>query len=258
MDGEMDDTRSSKAQPRYQDVADVLMKEVADGQFPIGSMLPTELELCERFDVSRYTIREALRRLEEIGLVARRQGSGTVVQATEFGPGYVQQIGSLSELLQYSADTRLYVMETEDISLDRSLARVLRCRPGEERHRISGLRRVDASGQPICWSDIYLIPEYAGILDMIGKRSGPVYNLVESEFGEKVENVSVEMFPSTVPERLEAALDVAPGTSAMTIIRRYTGQDNRLFEVSVSVHPEGRFTYSIALKREWRLPVGGR
>jgi len=120
------------------------------------------------------------------------------------------------------------------------------------------VRRVDASGQPICWSDIYVIPEYAGILDMIGKRSGPVYSMIESDFGEKVESVSVEMFPSTVPERLEAALDVAPGTSAMTIIRRYTGQDNRLFEVSVSVHPEGRFTYSIALKREWRLPVGGR
>ena len=65
----MDDTRTTKAQPRYQDVADVLMKEVSEGKFPIGSMLPTELELCERFDVSRYTVREALRRLEEIGLV---------------------------------------------------------------------------------------------------------------------------------------------------------------------------------------------
>ena len=49
----------------------MLMKEVGDGKFPIGSMLPTELELCERFDVSRYTIREALRRLEEIGLEAQ-------------------------------------------------------------------------------------------------------------------------------------------------------------------------------------------
>jgi DNA-binding GntR family transcriptional regulator len=64
------------------------------------------------------------------------------------------------------------------------------------------------------------------------------------------------MFASTVPEELAGPLEVEPETAAMTIIRRYTSRDNRLFEVSVSIHPEGRFTYDIELKREWRLPVG--
>ena len=252
------DSHESRAQPRYQDVADVLIEEVGAGKFPVGTMLPTELELCERFEVSRYTIREALRRLEEIGLVARRQGSGTIVQATEIGAGYVQSLNSMAELLQYQPDTRLYVSENEELRVERDLARSLRCRVGEERVRVSGVRRIDASGQPICWTDIYLSPEYAGVSELIGKKPGPVYSLVESEFGEHVENVEIEMFASSVPDHLAAKLDVAPGTPAMTIVRRYTGQGSRVFEVSISIHPEGRFTYSIALKREWRLPVAGR
>tara|TARA_Y100000588_G_scaffold283801_1_gene301339 strand:- start:1370 stop:1591 length:222 start_codon:yes stop_codon:yes gene_type:complete len=47
------------------------------------------------------------------------------------------------------------------------------------------------------------------------------------------------------------ALDIDVGASAMTIVRRYVGNRDRTFEVSVSAHPEGRFTYAMDLEREW-------
>ena len=46
---------------------------------PVGSQLPTEHELCERFSVSRYTVREALRRLRDDNLVSSRPRAGTMV-----------------------------------------------------------------------------------------------------------------------------------------------------------------------------------
>ena len=246
----------NKSQPRYQDVADVLIDEIASGDFPIGSMLPTELELCERFGVSRYTVREALRRLEEMGLVVRRQGSGTVVQATNAGTGFVQTLHTLSQLLQYPPETRLYVKETKTLKTDRSNARLLQSPVGRQWFRISGVRRVHASGQPICWSDVYVSPEYKGVTEYLEARLRPVYSLLEDEYNVQIDHVGIEMFASTVPDELAGALEVEPGTAVMTIIRRYTSRDNKLFEVSVSIHPEGRFTYNIELKREWRLPVG--
>lgn len=246
----------NKTQPRYQDVADVLIDEIASGEFPIGSMLPTELELCERFGVSRYTVREALRRLEEMGLVARRQGSGTVVQATNAGTGYVQTLHTLAQLLQYPPETRLYVKETKSVKTDRHSARLLQSPIGREWFRISGVRRVHASGQPICWSDVYVSPEFKGVTEFLEARLRPVYSLLEDEYNVQIDHVGIEMFASTVPDELAGALEVEPGTPVMTIIRRYTSRDNKLFEVSVSIHPEGRFTYNIELKREWRLPVG--
>lgn len=252
----MVETTDIKSQPRYQDVADVLIDEISMGSFPIGSMLPTELELCERFGVSRYTVREALRRLEEMGLVMRRQGSGTVVQATTAGTGYVQTLHTLSQLLQYPPETRLYVAETKTLKTDRRNARLLQSPIGREWFRMSGVRRVHASGQPICWSDVYVSPEYKGVEDYLEGRLRPVYSLLEDEYGVQIDHVGIEMFASTVPDELASSLEVDPGTSVMTIIRRYTSRENKLFEVSVSVHPEGRFTYNIELKREWRLPVG--
>lgn len=59
----------------YEHVLDHLIS----GSFPVGGRIPTEHELAQRFSVSRPVVREALQRLREEGLIASRQGSGTVV-----------------------------------------------------------------------------------------------------------------------------------------------------------------------------------
>ena len=56
-----------------------LRAAILDGQYPPGSRLPTEQELCEVMDVGRSTIREAMRVLEAEGLIEVRRGSGAYV-----------------------------------------------------------------------------------------------------------------------------------------------------------------------------------
>jgi len=54
-----------------------------------------------------------------------------------------------------------------------------------------------------------------------------------------------------VPDAVAEALQVPPGTPALVVVRRYTGHKKRVFEVSVSIHPQDRFTYSAELHRQW-------
>src|SRR6201985_3229058 len=61
--------------PLYLQLVRALKEEIVSGVYPVGSQLPTEEELCERFSVSRYTVREALRRLREDNLVPPRQAA---------------------------------------------------------------------------------------------------------------------------------------------------------------------------------------
>src|SRR5262249_59709164 len=67
--------------PLYLQVVRALKDEIVSGVYPIGSQLPTEEELCERFSVSRYTVREALRRLRAGSPVSSRPGAGPPVGA---------------------------------------------------------------------------------------------------------------------------------------------------------------------------------
>ena len=60
-------------------VVNVLVDGIVSGRYPSGSLLPPEPELCQSFDVSRSVVREAMKALEEKGLVHARQGHGTTV-----------------------------------------------------------------------------------------------------------------------------------------------------------------------------------
>lgn len=60
-------------------VYEYILDQLIAGAFPVNSRLPTEMELGQRLGVSRPVVRDALQRLREEGLLASRQGSGTVV-----------------------------------------------------------------------------------------------------------------------------------------------------------------------------------
>ena len=67
------------ANPMYRQIADDLRQTIESGTIAPGSQLPTELELRERYNASRNTVRDAIKWLINLGLVATRPGQGTFV-----------------------------------------------------------------------------------------------------------------------------------------------------------------------------------
>src|SRR6266567_9358403 len=84
---------SKSEEPLYLQVVRALKDEIVRGVHPVGSQLPTEEELCQRFSVSRYTVREALRLLREDHLVSSRKGAGTTVVPPRASDSYVHEVG---------------------------------------------------------------------------------------------------------------------------------------------------------------------
>lgn len=71
-------------QPMYRQIADVIRRQIESGELPRGGRLPTEIELCKRYNASRNTIRDAIKRLISLRLVETRPGQGTfVTQSTD-------------------------------------------------------------------------------------------------------------------------------------------------------------------------------
>ncbi|WP_201787448.1 GntR family transcriptional regulator [Wenjunlia vitaminophila] len=84
------------------DIVMTLKKEVADGHYPAGSRLPTEAALCERFGVSRATVRSALKELHVLGLVRTQQGAGTFVTPRPTVHDGLERMGSITDSIRSS------------------------------------------------------------------------------------------------------------------------------------------------------------
>ncbi|NRT90744.1 GntR family transcriptional regulator [Clostridium beijerinckii] len=65
--------------PLYQQLADIIRNSITSGELKYGDKIPTEVELSEKYNVSRITVRAAINELVESGFLIKKQGKGTFV-----------------------------------------------------------------------------------------------------------------------------------------------------------------------------------
>ena len=128
--------------PKYQQVADAVARQIHDGTHAVGSLLPTETELAARFDVSRHTIRHGLRELRARGLIVSRQGRGSKVKAVYPAEMGSNAVHSFSDFLASPCNWQLKVEATKVIVAGENLSSILECAPHA--------RLVEVRGEFIC------------------------------------------------------------------------------------------------------------
>lgn len=78
--------------PLYHQLKDILKRKIINEEWPVGSLIPTELELIQEYQVSRTTVREAVLELVNQGLLHKKQGKGTIVTSAKVE----ERLGSLT------------------------------------------------------------------------------------------------------------------------------------------------------------------
>jgi DNA-binding GntR family transcriptional regulator len=236
--------------PRYVVLSEELQRRIEGGDYEIGDLLPTEIELCEEFDVSRYTVREALRKLTENGLVQRRQGSGSQVIATRRSASYVHSMHSLSELFQYATDTRFNIHSTQVAVPGRNFATYLGDAAEEPWLVVEGVRQDASTNTPLCFSIVLVSNRFADIAPELPNLTGAFYNLIEQRYGVEVADVEQEIRAEPIPRAAANALGVSVRLWAVRVVRRYIDSKGGTIQVSINYHRGDHFSYTMHLKRE--------
>ena len=236
-------------EPLYARIASDLIAAIASGRYRVGSLLPTEHELCEQYDSSRITVREALRMLSEAGMVSRRPRAGTVVISAAQREPYLQALDSIDDLLQYSSGTRLRLLDRGWAAHEPGQRDAPPIPTGEAWVFARLLRHLPGNARPVCITRVYLNPAFAALARQIAPQSAPIYRLIESRFGVRVARVEQRISACALSREDAAALLVRAGSPALRIVREYHGDDGQLLEVSDSLHPADRFGYAMTIRR---------
>jgi DNA-binding GntR family transcriptional regulator len=237
------------AAPLYRQLVDTLRKEILDGIYLVGAQLPTEGELTERFGVSRHTVREALRRLRDDGLVSSRQGSGTTVVRPGTLPSYVHEVSSINDLIAYVTEVRYEVDSCVLLESDEELAAKLGGELGQRWLRICGFRYALGQAAPVCWTEVYVDAEYAGVARLVGRRQSPIYELIEDLYGERVSEVEQVLSARPVPAEIAPTLQIEPDAIVIEMRRIYRMASGKVAEIALNLHPSDRFRFAMTMRR---------
>ena len=228
-------------EPRYVWLRECLVKDIGNGKYPVGSLLPPEHQLAETYGVSRHTVREATRKLAETGLISRHPGIGTVVCATRDPNPYVAGLGTAKDLFEYTSATRLDVLDSRTIVVDAASAEALGCEVGSRWVELRAFRRATGQVAPISFSRVYLRPEFADIERRLHGNHISIYAMLERFHGQEIYAVRQEIDAALMPADAARLLGVRPRSAALKIRRAYLDRAGRVLGVSENLYPAERF-----------------
>lgn len=251
---------NQSVRPRFTDISQHLREAIRSGHYSLGSVLPTELELCSHYGTSRHTIRMALQELQQLGLVSRRKNVGTRVESAVATSGFQQSLASMDDLVQFGAAHSRVLQQMGKVKANAALARMLGCAEGTSWLRIVSLRlqrnSLSASSEPkipsepIGLTEVYVAPHFQGLQERV--RASPdtlVSTLLETYYGKYIHEVEQDLCAVPLPAAVACSLCVEPGTAGLRIVRKYLDTQGQVVETSVTHHPAERFSLRSKLRR---------
>jgi DNA-binding GntR family transcriptional regulator len=203
-----------RRRPRRPSLTEVVRTElkqlIVSGEWNVGSRLPNETDLCEQYNVSRITLREAVQGLVQDGYLVRRQGSGTYVTRRPTLQNSLDTNFSYTEYLEQAnirAGKRL--LSAKLARADGEVAEAFGLEAGAPVVEVRRLRTAD--GTPAVYS-IDSIP--ADVVNPTADRKalrGSLYRLL-AEKGHPVDHGEAIVAPATADAELAGLLKVAKGT----------------------------------------------
>ena len=238
------------AKPRYKEMADELREEILRGAHT-DDVFPTENDLCKRYAVSRFTVREALRVLQAEGLIARQRGSGTIIQpATARGGTLHQPLSNVGEILQYARNTRAVFEPLGEGPLPRNIAEQLGLVAGGCWTRFRGLRKGTDTNEPLAWTEAYVHESLSDIASKINPTEDTIFRQVEVLAKIKFVKVTQDIQAISAPAEVAKALGLGKHAPCLRILRCYRDATDRILEISASHHPGKSFAYSMHIDVE--------
>ncbi|TCP93444.1 DNA-binding GntR family transcriptional regulator [Cricetibacter osteomyelitidis] len=238
-------------EPLYATIARELAQRIASGEFTVGDLLPTEMELCEAYQASRHTIREALRELSEAGLVSRKKRAGTRVEEKQNLTSAEHSMAFLEDLNALAQTHVRVVKNIEEIVADQLLAETIGCEPGSKwLHIVSIRENSNDKSSPVCLTSSYVNLAYSEIGKLVQQYPlALISDLIEQKYGRRSTEVRQIITAILLSEEQSHILNAPVGSAALKIIRYYMDRFGKVFETTVSVHPADRYVCSISLKR---------
>ncbi|MYM85698.1 UTRA domain-containing protein [Rugamonas sp. FT82W] len=171
--------------PLYQQIKALITQSLQSGEWKPGELIPSEVELANRFKVSQGTVRKAIDELAAENLVMRKQGKGTFVSTHHEARAHFRFLRLMpDEGVPHYPESKF--IEVKRMRAPADVARLLDLKSGDA---VIFIKRVQSfDGVPTIVEELWLPGvTFKGLTaERLVEYKGPMYGLFESEFGTRM------------------------------------------------------------------------
>ncbi|MDO4483818.1 MAG: GntR family transcriptional regulator [Clostridia bacterium] len=229
---------TNNAVPLFEQVKLQLLQKLEDGIYPTGARMPSEAELCEKYNVSRITIRRAVNDLVEDGYLERRQGKGTFV-ATKRTPVAMLPLddqASVGFSLRYKDRKKSIIISEKEYAANSHEQQTLHLQPNDT--VLVLYRQILVDGKP--WMldrATYPAKKFPGFFEQITDDTS-TYAVLSDQYGVSMVTAHREISLAYATNEQARLLDLAPGAPLFKTFKLVCDRDGNPVHMS--------YTYSQA------------
>jgi GntR family transcriptional regulator len=234
--------------PYYYQLRQLLEHAISSGVLAVDDKIPTEAALCDRYDVSRTVVRQALSDLERTGLVSRHKGRGTFVAAPKVSEFVAQTLTSLHEDLSARGErleTKVLRFEIEPVSSH--VARMLDLPESEDIVLLERLRFL--RGEPLVVTTAYMPYSLCAPILELDMSDRSLFETYERELGFALHRGTRAIEARAAGSEVAEQLGVSEGAPVLVFSGVTYIEDGRAIEYFVGVHRGDRSRFETELFR---------
>ena len=219
-------------QKLYVQLSDIIKKKIATAEWPVGSQIPTEDELCKTYNVSRATVRNAVLDLSRQGYLKRQQGKGTFIIKDAVRDG-LTMLTNFRELLfqedltvSATALARMVTMPADGIDVKLDIPK--------DKYVIYIKRLHHADNEPVLLQESYIPCHVCPLLLEEDVEHQSLFDLFEKKYGIKITKVKTYTEITHLKSDEERLMRCREGSAAMLLKQHfYSGEQPVMYVRSV-------------------------
>lgn len=203
-----------KKVPIYQIIEQDLRIAILEGRLKQGDMIPSETELCAKYDVARMTVRQAINNLLVDGYIYRHKGRGTFVtfNKKEIKKQDSSFLSFTNEMKLLDSPVNTTLLKLEKSVADEIIAQRLQIKVGDPIYYVERLR--SSENTPLAFERLYLPSNmYGEIKESV--FNGSFYRFVQEDLGWRIRNCEYVIEARGVTKRVAELLHQKEGEPAL-------------------------------------------
>ncbi len=230
----------------YLQVIDRLKQDIDKGVYKEKEQLPSEFELAKQLGVSRATLREALRILEEENVIIRRHGVGTFVNVKPLFSSGIEQLNSVTNMiLQAGMKPGTIFLSSAAMEPSEEDIRRFDCSTEEEIVMIERVRT--ANGEPV----VYCVDKLRDKIfpDTFSYKSESIFDIIEDVASRKITYAVAEIIPLGYHDKVSPILECDPETALLVLKQMHFDEMDEPILYSVNYFRADKFSFHVLRKR---------